>query len=142
MRTLVFGVVGALLLVGGFAVGAGGLGLSFISGCSTTYQLSMGNASSVENPPAETRTYDSLTDYQQSAVDAALGNDSNAAFRQRESLEELTKSVVEVDGQRYVAELVRNPCRSPYDGITIGGFALSIVGFFAVFYAYLVRRLR
>jgi hypothetical protein len=142
MRTIVFGVVGALLLVGGFTVGAGGLVLSFTSGCSTTYQLSMTDASTVEEPPAETVAYDSLTDYQQTAVRPALENGSGATFRDQESLEPLTESVVEVDGERYVATLEANPCRSPYDEITIGGFAVSIVGFFVGFYAYLLRRLR
>lgn len=142
MRTVVYGVVGTVLLVGGFAVGAGGLGLSLTSGCSTTYQLSMTDASDVEDPPAETVAYDSLTDYQQSAVRAALTTDSNATFRKGEPLEPLAETVIEVDGERYVASLEANSCRSPYDWIAIGGFAVSIVGFFAAFYAYLLRRLR
>jgi hypothetical protein len=142
MRTVVFGVVGTVLLVGGFAVGVGGLGLSLTSGCSTTYQLSMTDASDVEDPPTETVAFDSLTDYQQSAVTAALESGSAVTVRDREPLEPLTAVVVEVDGERYVAALGTNPCRSPYGEITIGGFAAAIVGFFAVFYAYLLRRLR
>lgn len=142
MRTIGFGVVGVLLLVGGFVVGAGGVGLSLTSGCSTTYQLSVEHASSVADPPGETVAYESLTDYQQSAVRAGLGNGSNAAFRQRAPLEALTEVVIAVEGERYVADLQRNPCRTPYEEIAIAGFAASIVGFFAVFYAYLHRRLR
>lgn len=142
MRTVVFGVVGTVLLVGGFAVGAGGLGLSLTSGCSTTYQLSTADASDVEDPPAETVGYDSLTDDQHSAVRAALTTDSNATFRKEGPLEPLAETVIEVDGERYVASLEANPCRPPYDWIAIGGFTVSIVGFFAAFYAYLLRRLR
>lgn len=142
MRTIVFGVVGSLLLVGGFLAGAAGLGLSLTGGCSTTYQLSMTDASAVEEPPAGRVAYDSLTEYQQSAVSAALANESDAAFHRREPLEPLTQAVIDVEGDRYVATVVTNPCRSPYDEVAIGGFAVSIVGFFAVFYAYLVRRLR
>lgn len=139
MKKITFGVLGAALLIGGLFVGAGGLALQVTSGCSTTYQLSLQPADSVADPSDETISYDSMTDYQQTAVRAALENQS-VTLSQHDPLEPLTEAVIEVDDERYVAELIENLCQSLYDEAAVGGFGASVVGLFTCLYAVVLWR--
>lgn len=142
MRTLLFGAVGLALLLSGLVAGVGGVGLQLADPCPTTYRLSLQPADAAADPPDETVRFASLSEYQRTAVTAALENRTRRTFGSRSRLEPLTDVVVAVGDDRYVADLVRSPCRSPYDELTIGGFAGATVGFFLAVYAAVLRRFR
>lgn len=140
MRTLLVGLVGALLLLGGLALGAGGLALGIANPCSPSYQLAVQPAAAVEDPPEETRSLESLTAYQRTAVEAAV-DDSRLTFGRREPLTRLVDEAIEVNGTRYVVTgVVEHPCPSIYDDLALAGFAAATVGGFLVLFALLAWR--
>lgn len=130
MHTLLIGLLGALLLT---------VGPQMTDPCDSTYRLSLQPADSVADPPDETVHEESLTETQRVAVEATL-LDSRLTVRDRSQLEPLTDAVLVVDGERYVAELVEIPCRSPYDELALGGFGGATIGFFLALYAVVAWR--
>lgn len=129
MRALVFGVVGVALLLGGMAAGVGGVGLMLADPCEPSYRLVIQPAEAVENPPSETRSFASLSDYQQTAVEAALSNQTRLTFQRQDALEELEAVTLVVNDQRYVVtDLVRDPCRDLYEEVALVGFTSAIIG--------------
>ena len=140
MRTILIGVFGGVLLIVGSIAGAGGLGGLITDPCTQTYQLSLQPAESMSDTPDQTVSYGELTDVQQVAVDAALENQSRVSFRDREPLAELTDTVIEKDGRRYVALLIANECRTLYDDLAIAGFTGAIGGLLLVGFALIVHR--
>lgn len=141
MRTLLFGVVGSLLLIFGAIAGTVGLGLQLTNSCSTRYHVSLQPVTTVTDAPERTVPVESLSDYQQSAVENALGNGTNLAAPSPDRLEPLTEIVIVVNGERYVADIVEDPCRSLYDELAIGGFIGAIIGLFLSMYAVVLWRL-
>lgn len=135
------GVVGTLLLIVGFVVGAGGLVLLFTNPCPPTYHVSLQPVEAVADPPNETVSFASLDEHQRAAVTAALENRTERSFGSRDRLAALDDAVVSVDGDRYVADVVEEPCRTPYDDLSLGGFAGATVGFLLVLYAFLAWKL-
>ena len=140
MRTLLIGIFGSLLLIVGSIAGVGGLGGLIIDPCTQTYRLSLQPADSVSDTPDQTVSYGELTEVQQVAVDAALENRSRLSFRDREPLDELTDTVIEKNGSRYVAHVIANECRTLYDDLAIVGFTGAIGGFLLVGFALIVHR--
>ena len=141
MRTLLFGLFGGTLLIIGLAVGIGGLGLQLTHPCSSAYQLSLKPPNSTAKPPNQTSSFESLTEYQQSAVKAVLKNRTNRWFTQRDSLEPLTEVVILKRYDCYIAELITNRCESPYDELAIGGLIGATIGFFLVLYSLFCWRM-
>jgi hypothetical protein len=141
MRTLLLGLVGGFILLGGVVSGVAGLGLAFTHPCSPSYQFSIQSADSVSNPPEETVAFDSLSEQQQSAVEAALDEESNRWYTSQEPLDSLTDVVIVRDDSRYVAELVTNHCQSPYDEMAMAGFSVATVGFFVALFAVFTWRM-
>ena len=140
MRALLIGLLGSILLIGGLVAGAGGLGLQIMNPCAPTYQLSLQPANSVATTPDQTVAFELLSEYQRTAVQAAVGNDTRLTFQNRGRLAPLTEAVITMDGDRYVAEIVTEPCQSLYDELAIGGFAGATVGTLVSLYALAVWR--
>ena len=140
MRTVVFGVVGSLLLLCGLFAGVGGVGLQLTDPCSPKHRLSLQPADAVADPPDQIVSFASLSEYQQTAVEAAAENRTRLRFTDRARLEPLTEVVISMEGDRYVADVVTEPCRSIYDELTMGGFTVALVGFFLTLYAVVVWR--
>lgn len=141
MRTLVFGVLGILLLLCGLLAGVGGVGLQLTDPCSPKYRLTLQPADAVADPPDRTVSMASLSEYQRTAVEAAADNRTRLRFTDRARLEPLTEVVIAREGGRYVADVVTEPCRSIYDELTIGGFTVALVGFFSTLYAVVAWRM-
>ena len=143
MRTLmlVMGMFGAILVVSGLIAGIGGLGLEIANPCSPTYQVSLQPVDSVTNPPDKTVAFESLTTYQQTAVEAAMENRTRVTFKFRERLDPLTQAVIVLEENRYVVAISEDPCRSLYDELALGGFAGAILGCFVVMFSIAVWRL-
>ena len=133
-------MVGSILLIGGLVAGVGGLGLQITNPCSPTHQLSLQPTDSVATTSDQTVAFKSLSEYQRTAVQAAVENNTRLTFQNREQLEPLTEAVIMMDGDRYVAEIVMEPCQSLYDELSIGGFVGAIVGALVSLYALAVRR--
>lgn len=140
MRVLLAGLFGIVLLIGGLIAGVGGIGLQITHPCSPASQLSLQPADSVATPPDRTILFGSLTEYQQTAVEAAIDEQTRHTFKSRKQLEPLTEVVVEMEDGRYVADVIKNPCRSLYDELAIGGFAGSIIGAFVVMLSVVMWR--
>ena len=140
MRALAVGLVGSILLIGGLVAGVSGLGLQIMNPCTPTYKLSLQPADSVTTTPDQTVTFESLSEYQRTAVQAAVENDTRLTFQNRERLAPLTEAVITMDDNRYVAEIIENPCQSLYDELAISGFAGAIVGALVSLYALAVWR--
>lgn len=134
MRAVIVGIAGSLLLVVGLVVGVGGLAAALTDSCTTTYRLTLQSAASVDNPPARTVAFESLSTYQQTAVTAALENETRVRFGRRAPLAALDGVVIETSEGRYVAALTTYPCRAPWDELAIGGFLTALIGGFAVLY--------
>lgn len=141
MRALLTGVIGGLLLLAGSIAGTAGLGLQVTNSCSPHYQVSLQPANEAADAPERTVSFESLSDYQQMAVEAARGNGTRATFTARNRLEPLTEIVIVIEGDNYVAELVKDPCQSLYDELAVGGFIGAIVGLFLSIYSVILWRL-
>ena len=143
MRTLplLMGMFGAILVISGLIAGIGGLGLQITNPCSPTYQVSLQPVESVTNPPDKTVTVESLTEYQQTAVEAAVESRTRLTFKSREQLDPLTEAVIIIEENRYVATISEEQCRSLYGELALGGFAGAILGSFVVMFSIAVWRL-
>ena len=143
MRTLplLMGTFGVILVVSGLIAGIGGLGLQITNPCSPTYQVSPQPVESVTDPPDKTVTFGSLTEYQQTAVEAAMENRTRLTFRSRERLDPLTEAVIIIEENRYVATINEEQCQSLYGELALGGFAGAILGCFVVMFSIGVWRL-
>lgn len=141
MRTLLIGVFGIVLIITGSIAGVGGLGLLITDPCTSTYRLSLQPADTVSDTPEQTVSYGELTDVQKIAVDAALEDRSKMSLRDRKPLAELTDTVIEKNGDRYVAHLVSAECRTLYDELAIAGFSGAVIGLFLIGFAFIGHRL-
>ena len=143
MRTLplLMGMFGAILVVSGLIAGIGGLGLQISNPCSSTYQVSLQPVDSVTNPPDKTVIFESLTEYQQTAVEAAIENRTQLTFKSRERLDPLVEAVIIIEENRYIVAISEDPCQSLYGELALGGFAGAILGCFVVMFSIAVWRL-
>ena len=134
------GMFGAILVVSGLIAGIGGLGLEIVNPCSPTYQVSLQPADSMMSPSDKTVAFESLTEYQQTVVEAAIENRARRTFKSRERLDPLTEAVIIIEESRYVVAINEEPCRSLYGELALGGFAGAILGCFVVMFSIVVWR--
>lgn len=141
MRMVLLGLAGGVLVVGGLVVGTAGVGLLLAEPCTPTYRLAVQPVEAAADPPERSVAVGSLTEQQRTAVEAAIDGRTRLALGDRAPLEPLTDVVIEAAEGRYVAEIVTNPCRSPYDELAAAGGLGVVVGGFLATYALVGRRL-